>query len=235
MAIPVAVMVDTIGSDATHIPAGIPDVGGYVSGTSDIIWTAGEWARFPNSKHVRIWQGFGTRPSITGFDVIDVEAGAVTVAEAAQAVRDRVAAGIHWTTLYGTDSTLAALSAAIQAEGHTVWDGHVNAWLADWNLSGTTAAAKLGTFIHGMSCVGVQWASPSSNPNTLIPGTKLTLKVANCDLSVVDAGWIPSGGFTDPNPPKPAPVPTTAHGVVVHLPDGGTRNVVSSDNGVTWH
>ena len=35
----------------------------------------------------------------------------------------------------------------------------------------------------------VQWASPSSNPGTLVPGTGLTLTQANCDLSVADKSW----------------------------------------------
>jgi hypothetical protein len=56
-----------------------------------------------------------------------------------------------------------------------------------------------------MTCVGVQWASPSSNPNTVLPGPSgKTLREANVDLSVVDAGWVPSGMGKAPAPaPKP--------------------------------
>jgi hypothetical protein len=36
----------------------------------------------------------------------------------------------------------------------------------------------------------VQWAAPQSNPDTLIPGSSLTLADGNCDLSVTAPGWM---------------------------------------------
>lgn len=229
------VMVDTIHDAVAHVPTGIHYVGGYVSGTPDIKWTPEDWARFPSARHIRIFQGYGDMPDVHGFDAIDVETGAVTPGEAASIVRTRVMAGIPWTHIYGTDSTLATVGEAIRAYGQSIWNGHVSCWLADWNLDESEAAAKVGTRIHGMTCVAVQWASPSSNPHTMLPGTQLTLREADCDLSVVDATWIPSGGWG--LPPKPVAPPTivTQHGVLVQLPGGHSVVVESIDGGKTWH
>lgn len=228
-------MVDTIGANADALPLHLPAYGGYISGTGGVPWTQAQFDRFTGSKVFKYYQGVGPVPPIHTFDVIDVEAQAVTPGNAALIVRERVAGGIPWTTIYGTDSVLAQVASDVQAQGHQVWNGHVNCVLADWNLNETEAMVKVGTFIHGMSCVGVQWASPSSNPDTVIPGTGLTLKAANADLNVIDALWVPSGGFT-PLPPAPTPPPViTQNGVLVILPGGTVRDVVSSDSGSTWH
>lgn len=230
-----AEMVDTIGADASKVPANVPDIAGYVSGSSDIDWTAGEWARFTTSKKVRIYQGFGNTPAINGWDVLDVENGAITPQQAADLVEQRVLDHVQWSTIYGGDAAIAETAKLIQAKGHNIWNGHVNAWLANWNLNQASAVKMLGTMVHGMTCIGVQWASPESNPNTLLPGTALTLKDANCDLSVVIASWQPSGGWDTPVVPPVPPVVTNETGVLVVLPRGNTLNVRSADGGHTWH
>ena len=59
--------------------------------------------------------------------------------------------------------------------------------IADWNLSEHLA----GLAAYGDVYAG-QWASPTSNPNTVIPGTNHTLATANVDLNVVlleNTGW----------------------------------------------
>src|SRR6185312_7873588 len=185
-------------------------------------------------RHIRIFQGYGDLPDVHSFDAVDIESGAVTPAEAASIVRTRVLAGIPWTHLYGTDATLAETGAAIRAYGNSIWNGHVSAWLADWNLNESEAAAKIGTQIHGMTCMAVQWASPSSNPNTLVPGTNVTLKAANCDLSVCDATWIPSGGWGTPKPATPPPAHAPMPGILVYGAALQSRKVTSTDGGVTW-
>lgn len=190
-------MVDTIHATVVSKPDvvhGFAYVGGYSSGTSDIQWTAQDWAQTQGARRVRIWQGYGAFPEVGTYDEIDIESGAVTASMAAEAVQERVQAGITWTNLYGTLSSLQAAATAIQRSGQAVWLGHVTCRLADWDLDLAAATKLVGTFQAGMRCVGVQWASPSSNPNTVLPGgTGLTLREANCDLSVVDAGWVPSG------------------------------------------
>lgn len=231
---PIETMVDMIGANVSKVPAIFPYVGAYVSGLEDVPWTLQDILKYSNAKVSRIYQGAGTYPGIHGFDEIDVEDKAVTPQQAANLVKLRVEAGIQWTTIYATDSNLAIVSQLIRDMGESVWNGHVNCRLADWSLDEANAAMKVGTFIHGMSCIGVQWASPSSNPLTQLPGTGMTLKQAGVDLSVVDANWTPSGGFTPtgPNPPQPPAIQLSA--VAVIMPTGATRRISSGDNGTTW-
>lgn len=234
MTVPTAVMLDTIGANAHNIPGATSNIAGYVTGIGDVPWTGDEWALFPHARHYRIAQGAGVKPVMNGYDIIDVEAGTYTPEEAASMTAARVAAGIQWTTVYGSDDTLARVTEAILAHGRNVWNGHVNYWLADWNLNAEEAAAKLGTEIHGASCVAVQWASPTSNPNTVVPGGGATLRVANIDISVIDANWLPSGGFTG-HPVTPKPV-VVHNGMLITVLSNGefAAKAVTSDDTVTW-
>jgi hypothetical protein len=202
MTIATAPMIDAIHDDIGGIPASAEKVAGYNTGTSDIKWTQVDWDRFPHAGHVILNQGFTwTAPEIMAADGFDVESRAVTAVNAAHAADMRVAAGITWTTVYGTDSTLAEVVAALKALGASWYLGHVDAWLSDWNLTEAQAAALIGTQIHGLTCRAVQWASPTSNPGTLVPGSSLTLKEANVDLSVTEASWKAAVA------PAPAPAP----------------------------
>lgn len=232
---PTTFMVDTTGSNADKLPLHLPMYAGYVSGLDGVAWTQEQFQHFSASKVLRYYQGVGPVPPIHTFDAIDVEDRAVTAAQAAAIVKARVSGGIPWTTIYGPDSALAEVATDIEAEGHQIWNGHVNCVLADWNLNESQATALIGTFRHGMSVVGVQWASDTSNPRTKIPGTNLTLSDVGADLNVVDANWVPSAGFTPTPGPTPTPQPAAVHGVLVELPSGSVSNVVSSDGGHTWN
>lgn len=229
MSDPVVQMVDTVHASVGLDLAASPYVAGYVSGTADIKWTSGDWSLFGKNKKVRIWQGYGSYPGVGMYDVIDVESGAVGVTAAVTEILGREQAGIQWTTVYGTASTIAAVAHALQAYGRKAWNGHVNCWLANWNLNHDQAAKIIGTMIDGMTCVAVQWASPSSNPNTVLPGSGKTLREANVDLSVVDGTWVPSGGWGAPVvAPKPPPVPPQAVKAVqlaVKYSDGSVKTV----------
>lgn len=229
-------MPDTTHDNVHNIPPGkFPYVAGYVTGTSGIQWTADDWKRFPGSRLIRIAQNYGPAPDIHEFHVIDIEERAYTPAEAAGLVRQRVDAGIQWTCLYGSYGPLGETASLIRAMGDHYWVGHVECGLANWNLDEAEASKLVGTLVHGMSCRYVQWASPESNPNTLVPGTDLTLLQANVDLSVVDTSWEPTD--QPPPPPVPVPPPTTAQaGLLVTYNKGLlTANVVSTDGGHTWH
>ena len=196
------VMIDAIRINAHNIPRATPKVAGYVTGTGAVPWTATQWNYFPHAGHVRIDQS----PSLDVFaaghaDVADVESQAGTVGSFVNAVRARVAAGPaeHWSTIYGTDATIAAASASLQAAGpHGWYYGRVDCWLADWNLNEAEAAALIGRQIHGLTCRAVQWASPGSNPGTIVPGGALTLTQAQVDLSVAEATWHPAPSSTPP-------------------------------------
>src|SRR5215469_13602702 len=64
--------------DATH--AAVDIAAGYDTGTRDIQWTAGDWARYPNLPHVHIDQGGPGAPAYAA-TVIDVETFAYTPAD----------------------------------------------------------------------------------------------------------------------------------------------------------
>ena len=67
--------------------------------------------------------------------------------------------------------------------------GHVDCWLANWNLDKKDAEGLLGKLVEGMTCRAVQWASPSSNPTTIAPDSTQTLRDLNVDLSVTLPEW----------------------------------------------
>lgn len=234
MTVPTTVMMDTEAGDAHNIPIETTHVGGYVSGTPDIKWTGQEWDMFPSSVRIRIEQGYGALPNPGDYDELDCERGALSPQTVAGLIAARVAAGYEWTTVYASRANLALVATAVQAHGDAVWVGHVNCMLADWNLDQAEAEALVGTSVEGMYCIGVQWASPSSNPHTLIPGTSMTLIDGNVDLAVVEAGWTPS---TLPPPAVVPPSPAVVfHGIVTYLLSNGTLNAasVTSTDLRTW-
>ena len=225
------IMIDTIGASAHNIPDRTPRVAGYVTGVGDVPWSAAGWRRFPAANQVRIAQAPGTDP--VDADVLDVETGAATPADARRWVNNRIGNGYTWSTIYGSASTLAAVRDALIAAGPPGWwYGHVYSWLAGWSLSEEQAVRVLGTEVAGMTCVAVQWASPASNPGTLVPGGNgATLAQANVDLSVCDASWRPAL-----ERPVPAPAPAIQAGYLVTGTPGhfAGRIVTSADGGRTW-
>lgn len=77
-----------LGYDAIHlnvsaIPPNAKVVMGYDTGTADIKWTPGDWAKFPHARHVHIDQGFGAAFVKTA-NVIDVERGAYSPSQVDQ-------------------------------------------------------------------------------------------------------------------------------------------------------
>jgi hypothetical protein len=190
------VMIDAIRVNAHNIPASTPKVAGYVTGTGVVPWTATQWDLFPRAGKVRIDQTPGLAVFAAGHaDVADVESLAGTVGSFVNAVRARIAAGVRWSTIYGTESTLAAAASELQAGGpHGWYYGHVDCWLANWDLNEAEAAALIGQLVHGLTCRAVQWASPTSNPGTLLPGGRLNLTQAQVDLSVAEDTWHPAPG-----------------------------------------
>ena len=73
-------MIDAIHANVGNIPAQTLKVGGYVTGTPDIKWTAQDWDRFPAAGTVRIDQS----PQLAAYatnagSVADIEALAGTV------------------------------------------------------------------------------------------------------------------------------------------------------------
>src|SRR5215469_2836 len=111
-------MIDAIRVNARNIPRSTRKVAGYVTGTGDVPWTATEWGYFPRAGHVRIDQSPGLAVFAAGHAAVaDVECLAGTVASFVHAVRSRIAARVQWSTIYGTDSTIASAATELQAAG----------------------------------------------------------------------------------------------------------------------
>jgi hypothetical protein len=186
---PVA-MVDTQSSSFDQIPHDFWShrrVAGYTTQlhpTDGIAWSDAQFASFPHS--VRIDQAASASMARNAL-VKDVEAGAATIAEAVAIATSRHALGLPF-TVYIQDSNLAACRRAMKNAG--LPHGYPNYWVANWNLNQREATDRLGDDV-----VAVQWASPTSNPHTILPGSTLTLAQANADLSVTAATWpgVPSG------------------------------------------
>jgi hypothetical protein len=176
-------MIDAIHGCVSSIPARAQKVAGYVTGSSDIQWTAQDWARFATTAKVRINQMPGTNPLLG--DVLDVEDGAWTNEEAAQACKERKQHGLQ-INLYSSQGNLTALLNACDSAGVTAG----NLWVANYSLSEAEATAMVVHRSGPWPVQAVQWAAPQSNPDTRIPGSNLTLAEGNCDLSVTAAGWM---------------------------------------------
>lgn len=200
----IVTMFDTIGADASDIPMSAVKVAGYETGSADILWSAQEWALFPHAGHVRINQD---PSSPLAGSVLDVETAAWTDAEVVAAVKARQAAGMP-TAFYVSELNAPALAATLNNAGLS----GQQFWVADWNLNLAQASAMVGSAVDGHHVVAVQWASPTSNPDTPVPGGRpgQTLRSGNLDLSAADASWWPA----------PASAPKTAQSVIMRFTDG---------------
>lgn len=179
------VQMDATHSNAGKIPASAIAVAGYVTGSPDIRWTAEDWARFPLASKVTIDQS----PSLSVFAagdaiVADVEPQAGTVMAAIAAAKTRASRGVD-STIYLSFDWLALARDAASFNNLT---SRIRYWVADYSWSETNAIDFLNT---NADTVAVQFASPSSNPTTKVPGSggATTLATAQCDLSIKRADW----------------------------------------------
>lgn len=174
--------------DVGMFPPAPPVIFAYKTGTvsnPDIQWTEADIARFGASQVYRVHQGFGQQdpfrtPDGVEWDEADMEAGAWTVEATGRAIMIRNAERVS-TRVYASDTPWAQLAnwCASRAIGmHSVFRREAN-----WSLS----EAEMRERLTGNQYAG-QWASPTSNPFTLIPGTDHTLQQANADLNVVRLG-----------------------------------------------
>lgn len=144
--------------------------------------TTAQWVSIPKGHRVRIDQA-PTSELFGGALVKDVEPGAAALGHCV-ALRKQG----HKFVTYTFEANMGAARQALPGGPF---------WVADWNLSEAQAVAYIEA--HD-DVVGVQFASPTSNPNTLLPGAGgQTLRSANVDLSVMRASfWLPH----PPAPPK---------------------------------
>lgn len=126
--------------------------------------------------------------------VADVEAFAGTNAAAHAAVASRQSRGEE-SVLYVGYGNWSALKAAIANPKDVYYV------VANWSWS--LAAAQNFMTAHP-DVRGVQFGDPNSNPNTLVPGTNVTLSMAQQDIDVGLTSWLDT---FFPAAPKPVPVP----------------------------
>jgi len=190
--VPVCGMVDTIHLNVGCIPVQCPKVAGYVTGTPDIVWTQDDWARFRGSK-VTVNQRNCSDPLLG--NVLDIEPGAWTIPDAVEACLVRLAHR-RLCNLYLSQGEVTASDPSgknVTALVNALLDKGIkgaNLCVANYSLSESQAVAMVSAASGPFPIVWVQWASPGSNPFTILPGTNLTLAEANCDLSVTAAGWL---------------------------------------------
>ena len=191
----------------------------YVTGSGSVPASAAQFAEL--GKRAGVFR-YDQSPALLDFaegnaDGADIENGAGTVVAAVDGAQKREARG-WYSWFYLSDANLA--DARTAAEGAKLT--RVRFIVADWSLSQAQAQAFLAA---NDDVDAVQWASPSSNPNTICPGTSRTLAQLNVDLNVTRAGWFVKAS----NPPPP---PETMPGVVVQ-PNLSAITVTSHD-GKVW-
>lgn len=180
---------DCLGSNVEHLIAQKVKptaIWPYVTGSDGIAWTPQEIDTFRRQGAVvyLVNQGHDQGPAqaLTG-DEFDFEAGAWTLSALLKIVAAR--RQVSWSTrVYCSWSNYGAIKQAMAEFGI---GRSVFFRIADWNLDQHTAELAL----HDDVYAG-QWASPTHNPATFVPGTSITLAEAEADLSVVlhtYTGW----------------------------------------------
>jgi len=234
------VMFDTIGTTAGNIPSNASKVAGYNTGTNGVAWSEADWNRFPKAGKVIMCQDANYSTWHTA-DGGDVEPGAMTVAGFVAGALKRQAIG--WNTVaYVDKDNVASLVKACNEAKLT----KIQLWIGDWELNLEQASSQLGQTVGGYEIVAVQWASPTSNPDTIVPGGTQTLREANLDLSTTLPEWFSGTPVEVPTPPPvvappvttPAPpvVRSTTAALEITGADGYTTSVqiTTKDNGQTW-
>jgi hypothetical protein len=179
-----SIQVDTIGSDVANLPADLLAVMGYVTGTDGIAWTEADWNRFPYAGKVTVDQSESLDVFAAGHaNVADIENGAGTIATFLDAAREREKLKIESYAYIQYDNLATLMNRVVKSK-----ISNIRYFVANWNLSASEAVSML----NRTNWVGIQFASPTSNPNTRLPGSALTLHQANADLSVKIASWFGS-------------------------------------------
>lgn len=165
---------DTIGSNAGVIPRTVRILWPYRTGSDGIAWHPAQVAEFHNATAIWVSQQDGGQ-DLTDVTEYDIERGAWTVPDVIAVTKERQARRMV-TTAYVEWADYGRLKQGLAEIGI---DRNVYYRIADWNLDAHLADVML----HGDIYAG-QWASPTSNPFTLLPGTNKTLHEADCDLNV---------------------------------------------------
>lgn len=167
---------------------------GYTTGTGGVKWTDAMWKEFPSA--VRICQDPGATDHTA--DVLDVEAGAATVAECAawkkaadQSFKNALRPGQREAAIYCSQSMVTQVVNALVAGGVQ----RCPLWVAHFGI-GVTAAQKMLEASSGpYPIVGVQFASGAQMDSDLF----LTDWLSNVSGKDPVTPQAPPGQWNDPN------------------------------------
>ena len=151
---------DAVHANITHLPAG--QAAGYTTGTGIVPWTAADWAAHPGA--VRICQDPAASDATA--DVLDVEAGAATVADVARWCEAAAASyaagkrpGQRHPAIYMSLASVTTVANALVAGGIT---SGVSLWIANWNLAEAEARALVAFAGGPFPVIGVQYGNRGS-------------------------------------------------------------------------
>jgi len=219
-------------ADFTHDSvARIPAVKGtlvalYATGTSNIEATAADILKYRSAGAGVIL--IDQKPGLPLFraglaDVGDIEYLAGTDWDAASAVAQRQTHAWQ-STLYVSYNSLGALRSAIKNPAGVLYG------VADYSWSQLDSQGLLNEHADWAYC---QYGDPASNPNTLVPGTNVTLRACNADIDIAQQGW--ASQFLPKPPPPPQPPAVITDGILVSRTMGWTgHRMKTADHGHTW-
>lgn len=202
----------------------------YATGTSDIVATAADIQKYRNNRCGVIL--IDQSPSLLMFaageaDVADVENGAGTFGTAAAGVAQRQAHGWQSTIYLSQENVIPQINAL--GNPANVFFG-----VANWNDSLATAEQALSA---SPNWAYVQYGDPNSNPNTVVPGTNITLRDCNADIDVAKDSFANQFLMNPPPPPPPPPpvpnqmpVPYRGHWLWI-VPKNNRESMMSFANG----
>lgn len=160
----ITVAYDCTHSNLGHVPAG--QLAGYTTGSGGIAWTAADWAAHPGA--VRIDQDYAALDGTA--DVLDVEAGAATVADCPGWVKRARAAyassarpGQRRPAIYVNQSNKSAVVNALISGGVT---SGVGLWLANWSISEAVSAADVAAASGPFPLIGIQFTDAGGTYDT---------------------------------------------------------------------
>jgi hypothetical protein len=192
---------DMIGTTGSALPGLLAALGnnfpavlaGYVTGSDGVDWPAHYWTDLATKcglfryDHTPALDLFSSGAA----DGAHIERGPGVLAEAIIAAQIREAHG--WDSyFYFFQDVLGDARQDVAASALK----RVRFIIANWSDSRAAAEAFIAA---NPDVVGVQWASPSSNPDTICPGTSKTLAELNVNLNVTQAGFF----ALHPAPPPP--------------------------------
>lgn len=162
----VADMIDCTHSALPEVRKCYPSIkrfAGYTTGSPDIRWTPEDFNGIPRDCRV--------------LSIDQSDADIPVLSDVKFAVKDDES---------GASTIGVSVEVARQRLGHG--DDYTVYCAQSWLGELETAMGHAG--LHG-KIVGYQFASPTSDPGMIVPGTGRTLRELNADLSVVETAWLP--------------------------------------------